>query len=1034
MYSVPIRHCGKNNVGIVENEVNDLVAKAYDNEGENDYCIFAIVNEEAVNFRTVLNEEFNNLLRIVDEPFVNVACHITAAQISNSSNELGYEITVELGSSAYHVDVVVANVLVLCLYDISKSLGLGLNLVNSSADSVRNILCKCGSMLVGNIGKGECDITNVVKACNDTVVKRNKCVVGILIELFSSYDECRKVVDILNNICKRGIDEIYKTLNVCILKTICIKYAYKRLNVFASSAECEKKTFNIALLNKLAVCIIVCIVIVVKNEVLTLVDKLVKLCDDLVAELSAKILSVIKEYCDYLIGNFIGCILGGNTLVELLCNVLMTLRTCVSLPSVLEYTVELGRNVGYTLLLKNCGSIIDRNVSGVTSVCKRVCKSSCVAGFHKSAENGTYGNVNGLAVSIKGNLQTVNRVEVTYDYKMCIGVDLVDTLKNLNVVVVVTYKTKEEALRNNREKLLSRNALVSGKRTLENSLNNVNVLANLTEICIGEVLAPIHSVNFFAIYELLNLLTNEGSNVTAAKCEGDHICLLNLADKEILLILGGITGVLHSVSKIEFIYELIATEPYEKVIYAETALVELLVVGRIICTKEHLCEKNRSLNAEDLIFTIVLSGSVLVKTVTGKSRVTERYIVINLTKILRGSHSGNFLKRSDKLIGRSSKSRLLLCSSCCVKLSVKNLKLINKEVEFGAVKLLCKLAVNVEHIGISNLNVIHSRINVAVLVKNLEGDNYNANLLLESKVKFGIVEDNTYYSISKIRRFNRSAAENCTVNNLNKLCCGSVGHKVLVLESGNKLLNNRKIFHPRGIGAVGAASAARSALTACSAQLAYSVADNLNDIKLLFCGDIFSCEDLVVNGIGDNSSRLIDSHLFNNKRIKGRINDSHGLLGSEERIFAAGQILNKSLNNLYLRIFLKHFGIGRLDLSVNGHNEVKLLCRSKSLSTHSAKARKRCGRSVVKKCVVNEYSYVTEIKLLHLELRVNEGIEYVVYDRKGLLSSEVALRFKRGINSLRGINNPTILSFGNLTAVLKDVVNVTYNGNSVLIV
>ena len=102
-------------------------------------------------------------------------------------------------------------------------------------------------------------------------------------------------------------------------------------------------------------------------------------------------------------------------------------------------------------------------------------------------------------------------------------------------------------------------------------------------------------------------------------------------------------GPSHSIFVVEVVYELFLTKPYKEIVNAETTLVKLLVVGGIILAEELLSKNHGSLVAENLTLTVVKTGNVLVKAVACKSRVTDRYVVIYVAKILCSCLCSNIL-------------------------------------------------------------------------------------------------------------------------------------------------------------------------------------------------------------------------------------------------------------------------------------------------------------------------------------------------------------------------------------------------------
>ena len=204
--SVPICESGKNYVCVVKYKLDYLVAEGCYYKSENYYRISAVIREEVKHFVAVLEEELNYLFRVVYKPLVRVLCSIVV-EVCYCCRKLCYKVLVYLGSILYYLHVIAVDDFVLLFYDLRKSVNLDADRIDDRIDLCCNACYKRCCVLICDGRKGDCCLAYIVKAYCYVLVKLYKCVIGVLVKLICFLYECYEAVDVLDNVCKRLIDE-----------------------------------------------------------------------------------------------------------------------------------------------------------------------------------------------------------------------------------------------------------------------------------------------------------------------------------------------------------------------------------------------------------------------------------------------------------------------------------------------------------------------------------------------------------------------------------------------------------------------------------------------------------------------------------------------------------------------------------------------------------------------------------------------------------------------------------------------------------
>ena len=528
--------------------------------------------------------------------------------------------------------------------------------------------------------------------------KKSHCMlIGFLIEMIRVIDKCAELLnsslcvscsltDLKQECFTSDILFIFEDPSLCIINRI---LCYIKISI-----DLRDNTCFCSLVIRIFICF---------------VEQLNNSSYKLISEFAFEIIIVILKCFKCRISDLFICILICNSIVDLLCYVLMSFGTCMSKPCLEYQSVKLGSIIKYTLLIKDSSCIGDRNKGCVFLMSQSISKAACVAALYQYAKHCACGKLYCFAAKSYGKHHAVNRVKVAYNNNVCIGIDLMDTLNYLGVIVHVAYETVQESFCNNRSKVFCGNSHYLGECAVKHLLNTGNVSMNLGKICLGEILCPIHFIRLVASCKRLDLTFDICADVTAAKCKRDKISLFDLCLILYLLLLGSISGISHNVVEIVLVYELILAKPNKNIVCAETALVELLEVPCIIFAEQLLCKQYGSFITKYLVLTVVRIGNILIQSVSGKSGVTNRNIVAGI-KLLCGCHSGDLLEAGDQLIGFISKSFLLLGSSCGIKRVVTSLELYAQGCELLALNVICNLKEYFICLGIVGSRIVHQPI------------------------------------------------------------------------------------------------------------------------------------------------------------------------------------------------------------------------------------------------------------------------------------------------------------------------------------
>ena len=488
--------------------------------------------------------------------------------------------------------------------------------------------------------------------------------------------------------------------------------------------------------NRLFICHCIGIVVILAEKR----NDNLKLCGNIVAKHLKDSVEVFCKcvVCNY--GKLLCGIFSGDTRVHLSRNVLVARFACVDCSAVrLEAGVEVvveAKNLTGVVCFQVGFGFADVDVSCVC-VLYSVNERLDVSDLKKGADCAADGNDNVLAVGINGHAPLVNGIEYAKHQDVCVGIDLVDALKHLQVVAAVAciavYKTFQQSVNVIAGIFKAFDAFGDiGLQHLVADNGNQGIQSGLKLSCgftghINADLFPIKLVGV-ACQHAVYIVACKSKEVAAADGNRDKIRLFNVFDEDLLEVLKGHrllgAGILgHIVCACDYFVEVtvklnVATEEQQEVFGTQRAKAQVFKLIFPVVAKKLLSQKNVSGSLNVLVPAVLLVVLVTGGAVAGKSTVTQGKIEINLAKIqlLIGVLCCNVLKRADQLVRRLCKQLLFFGRCSGVKLLVENIDVIAKRCELGGINELSDLDEGCVKLGIIFLGVVHEPVPGVVYV------------------------------------------------------------------------------------------------------------------------------------------------------------------------------------------------------------------------------------------------------------------------------------------------------------------------------